>query len=159
MNLVSLLEIQVVSVVVATVVIRTVSRQVARKKGLPTPRASAPMAVMPRVRQFRMERRVRPAFRVLAGLFVLTIVWAQSSSPEPRPVVILAILELVAILSLAAVGLLIDATLHCTCCGRRMLLESMDFPPFPPPRKQTEALRRGIFQCMYCGQHYDIQRS
>jgi hypothetical protein len=156
MNLVRVYAVGIVATMVATYVIRVVSRRVAQRIALPASRAAESAVPMPQGAQFRIERRIRPAVIVLFLALILTILMAQSTSPNSVGWTTVGILELVCIMVLTLIGLIIDATLRCTACGKRMLLESMEFPPFPPPRKQTDAVRRGTFQCMYCGQRYII---
>jgi DNA-directed RNA polymerase subunit RPC12/RpoP len=155
-NLVRIYVVGAVAVAAAVFAIRTISKRVAGKSALPEPRVIEPSIVMPRLGQFRIERRVRPAIRMLSVAFILTILLARATSPQSRLLIVAVIAEVICILGLSVLGLIIDATMRCTGCVSRMLLESREFPPYPPPRKQTDALRTGEFQCMYCGQRYII---
>ena len=148
----------IVTTIVASYAMGVASRRLRQKTTFPASRAAEPTMPMPHAMTFKAARGLRPAFRVLVVFLVLTIAAAQSGSTvvSTRFLTVVGGLLLVACVGLAILGLAIDATLRCSGCSKRMLLQSVESPPFPPPVSQRNVRQTGIFQCMYCGQRYSI---
>jgi DNA-directed RNA polymerase subunit RPC12/RpoP len=157
MKLVYIMLVGAVATALATSITSALSRRWSQTHPLPASRDANPPMAMPRLGLFRVERRTRPVVRVLALAMILTVVLAKATSPASPAFSAAAILEVVGIVALSIGTLLIDATIRCRECGHRMLLESRESPPYPPPRKQVDVLGAGGFQCMYCGQRYITQ--
>ena len=141
---------------VATPIVSALSQRWARRNPLGPSRAATPPIPMPRLARFRLERRMRPLVRALAAALIITVMLAKETSVRSHVLNVAAILEVAGMVGLSIVTLIIDWTTRCSGCGLRMLLESRDSPPYPPPRRQIESVRVGGFQCMYCGQRYAV---
>ena len=136
-----------------------VARQINRGFVAPPSRESDEPVPIPMPTSFRLERRSRSVFRWLFYIFLVALILRDSPyGLPPRILTIVGISWLSATLVLCLYALTVAAALRCTSCHRRMLFESVEKPPFPTPTKQ-DALNTAMFQCMYCGQRYIVNKS
>jgi hypothetical protein len=143
-----------------------VSRYLGRHLGLPDPHDSEPARKMPHATAFGLERKTRPFLRwmfyLMFGVIVLVkVVAGRLAGQEDRlfsqVINIFGLVWVTLVLAAGLYGLAVALTIRCVSCGRRVLVKSMQCPPFPTPRNQTSALVAGQFQCMYCGQRYNTR--
>jgi len=114
--------------------------------------ADRPPILMSHLTAFRLERSVRSWVKLMACVLIADLLFAKLL--PMTAVTYIGLLAMVGIVISTAYGLMVAAAIRCKSCGRRMLLESHERPPYPPPRMQGNVLRAGVFQCMYCGQRY-----
>jgi len=128
------------------------ARRSVTRADVPMRYADCPPILMPHLTAFRLERSVRSWFKLMALVLIADILLAKRL--PMMAVTSIGVGAIVGIVISTAYGLGVAVALRCKSCGSRMLLESSERPPYPPPRAQANALRAGIFQCMYCGQRY-----
>jgi hypothetical protein len=111
-----------------------------------------PRLPLPNAALVRMEGSARLLSK-WSFFAMLALELARDAVPDSLYRALLPALGLTMV-SMACIGFAVAAYLRCTSCGKRMLLESIESPPFAPPRLQADNLRRGCLRCMFCGQGY-----
>jgi hypothetical protein len=112
---------------------------------------------MPFAAAFKLERRGRPLIRGLFFLLVAVILAYQARPSAVLNDISLAIL--VAFLGCVFAVLIIDGVVRCKSCGRRMLIRSVESPPWYDVDQHRRAILGGSFRCMYCGQLYLVSEA
>jgi hypothetical protein len=125
----------------------------------PPPRDSDLPVAIPHPLVFGVERQARPIIRVLFYIFIAVALLIKPLKTQWSDQVfnVVGVAWFCCTVLLSCYALLVAVFFRCVSCDRRFLLESLDHPPFPSPRKQGAAIRDGSFQCMFCGQRYTIK--
>jgi hypothetical protein len=119
---------------------------------LPRKHAQAPRLPLPSPALVHLERSGRLLSK-WSFFSMLALELARDAVPDSLYNALLPALGLTMV-GMACIGFAAAAYLKCSSCGKLMLLESIESPPFAPPRLQAENIRRGCLRCMFCGQAY-----